>query len=113
MSNEREPLLPDSRMYLSIPTDQVQFDGSIAPGVTKYPLMSAGLVRDYYENLITSGKLRAVEEVESISTIQGVTMSAKCSGCGLKPLMFNFAYCPGCGNPIKRTSPADQVEKRG
>lgn len=60
-------------------------------------------VRRFYENLITDGKLRVVEEVESVPTIQGVTMSAKCSGCGLKPLMFNFAYCPGCGNKIKRT----------
>lgn len=128
MSNEREPLLPDSRMYLSVPTDQAQPDGSIVPGVTKYPLMSAGLVRDYYESLITSGKLRVVEEVELVpngstddenGSVIPLHAHRNCPG-GYHEIRgyedsaeIDAKFCPGCGNPIKHPSPADQVEKRG
>ena len=77
------------------PVDQPEYCGGPA-------LYSARHVRDFYERLIDEGRLRVVEEVDSIPIILGVTMSAKCSGCGLRPLMFNFAYCPGCGNEIKR-----------
>jgi hypothetical protein len=63
--------------------------------------LAVGII-DHYESLIDDGKLRVVEEMDSTPTRVGVTMSAKCSACGLKPMMFDFAYCPGCGGRIKR-----------
>ncbi len=59
-------------------------------------------VRDYYEDLITTGKLRVVEEVEYLS-------DGGCSNCG--NTIYSDAgierpnagwFCPGCGNKIKR-----------
>lgn len=96
MSNEREPLT-DADVELFI--DEWCNGGKHA----------AHAIRDYYESLITSGKLRVVEEVEWDRKKPG------CAKCGhpWSMLLTISACCPGCGNPIKRQSPADQVEKRG
>lgn len=64
MSSERKPLLSDDAMYFGVPMDQARPDGTYVPGITRFPLLSAGKVRDFYENLITTGKLRVVEEVD-------------------------------------------------
>lgn len=55
-------------------------------------------IRQEYEDLITSGKLRVVEEVEWDRKKPGC---AKC-GHAWSVLLTISVYCPGCGNPIKR-----------
>lgn len=61
------------------------------------------LARDFYEDLITKGKLRVVEEVEIIRADNGWDA---CSKCGEQPNahspVASWTFCPGCGQPIKR-----------
>ena len=56
-------------------------------------------VRDHYKRLITEGKLRVVEEVENDSSYP---LDFRCSGCSKWAKVVDIAYCPGCGNKIKR-----------
>jgi hypothetical protein len=58
--------------------------------------------RDYYEDLITTGKLRVVEEVECRNTGKDEAWCEwlKCP-CG-ESTRVGSNYCPGCGNKIKR-----------
>lgn len=91
MSEEKKPILSD---------DVVRFKNS--------PFH----VRDFYEDLITSGKLRVVDDVMNCnSAVHYFT----CSGCGstIRDPYYSYpphhsehggliAYCPGCGNKIKR-----------
>lgn len=109
MSNEREPLLNDE--FASERGRQYDDFTDALPAMTKEIHFLGGLLqgREFYENLITSGKLRVVEEVEWDRKKPG------CAKCGhpWSVLLTISTYCPGCGNPIKRPSPADQVEKRG
>lgn len=109
MSNEREPLLNDE--FASERGRQYDDFTDALPAMTKEIHFLGGLLqgREFYENLITSGKLRVVEEVEWDRKKPG------CAKCGhpWSVLLTISTYCPGCGNPIKHPSPADQVEKRG
>ena len=63
-------------------------------------------VRDYYERLITEGKLRVVEEVTVSSDYYCSLCHFDCSDAardfadGTSSFIYN--YCPGCGNHIKR-----------
>lgn len=58
---------------------------------------AARLVRAFYEHLITTGKLRVVEEVDSCD-------DTGCSKCGhyTEDQYGQYSFCPGCGNKIKR-----------
>jgi hypothetical protein len=85
MNNERKPFLSD---------DEANCDDG-----------HGMFVRDYYERLITEGKLRVVEEVT-------VDDDGNCSGCGRwvgypnDPLAAWSGelpkHCKNCGQPIKR-----------
>ena len=57
--------------------------------------------RRFYENLITTGKLRVVVEVDvdNVSTYPG---DFRCSACDGWTRSVLLNYCPGCGNKIKR-----------
>jgi hypothetical protein len=56
-------------------------------------------VAEAYEHLITSGKLRVVEEVNEIWAGNGYYRG--CSGCDAS-FTQRAKFCPGCGNKIKR-----------
>lgn len=64
-------------------------------------------VRDHYEHLITTGKLRVVVEVELTPNSYDCLLT--CSGCGegapyyLAEEFADCKYCPGCGSIIKPT----------
>ena len=66
--------------------------------ISSSPELGGISIRDFYENLITTGKLRVVEEVEVIG--HGFSLG-HCNGCGKQTLKAH-TYCPGCGNKIKR-----------
>lgn len=67
-------------------------------------------VRDYYEHLITTGKLRVVEEVaavEDTEAMRGNDLDTEtCQGCGaiwsMRSYPFAATSCPVCSNTIKR-----------
>jgi hypothetical protein len=76
MNNERKPFLSD---------DEANCDDG------------HGLfVRDYYERLITEGKLRVVEHASPVHKLSGLL----CSICSIS--WQDDQYCRGCGNKIKR-----------
>ncbi len=88
MNNERKPLLSDEAM-----SGVVTFPG----GAKRYEHEMAGdEVRDYYERLITEGKLRVVEHASPVHKLSGLL----CSICGIS--WQDDQYCRGCGNKIKR-----------
>ncbi len=91
MSNERKPMLSDEEII----------DETWVPDMSSWEpagAYEAGMhwTRRYYEDLITTGKLRVVEEVEQVPPIWG------CSACGWDGAQPG-PYCPGCGNKIKQT----------
>jgi hypothetical protein len=51
--------------------------------------------------LMGEGKLRAVEEVELILGISGVTYIKTCPVCQTRQ-PGKYPFCPGCGNKIKQ-----------
>lgn len=55
---------------------------------------------NYYENLITTGKLRVVDEVKLTAGNQLHTY--QCSHCGWMNPPRYYRHCPGCGNKIKQ-----------
>ena len=59
-------------------------------------------VRDFYEHLITSGKLRVVEEAEYDNKPGLRRNCSKCDHLSLSSDAKYYNFCPGCGNPIKR-----------
>ena len=74
-------------------------------------------VRDFYEDLITTGKLRVVEEVEvktqcvtkrmdQFSGASYYDCELRCCGCSVffqvKTVNEQANFCPGCGNKIKQ-----------
>jgi hypothetical protein len=80
MSNERKPLLSDDVMAeigLNVRDD----DGASVTG---------NAVRDFYEQLITDGKLRVVEDAGD---------GKYCKVCDDK-MDRSKPFCSGCGNPI-------------
>ena len=101
--SKREPLLSDGRLdglchEAGEPNDQPDYCGG--PG-----LYSATLVRAFYEDLIDSGKLRVVVEVEFVDNDYDANVD--CNRCGWSICYIHIednpmTFCPGCGNPIKR-----------
>jgi len=96
MSNERKPLLSDEEII----------DETWVPDMSSWEpagAYEAGMhwARRYYEDLITTGKLRVVEEVDVV-LMDGSSIMGHCNGCGIATLK-QHAYCPGCGNKIKQT----------
>jgi hypothetical protein len=93
MNTERKPLLSDEDIRI------------VYSPYMKYRIkqgMEGMDVRDYYEDLITTGKLRVVEEVECRNTGKDEAWCEwlKCP-CG-ESTRVGSNYCPGCGNKIKR-----------
>ena len=98
-TTEREPLLND--VFLM----GIEVPGSWTAPYTNDQLMhlmkmrrdmSGAEVRTWYEDLVTSGKLKVVAEVE---------YEDQCSKCGNSDLEAGGrvgGFCPGCGNPIKK-----------
>lgn len=98
MSNERKPLLSDEEII----DEQEAWNGPIDGGIVAKmsETYTARWVRDFYERLITEGKLRVVQEVE-LNYADGCS-TCLCN-CGWIQLMEDeFNCCPGCGNKIKR-----------
>lgn len=58
-------------------------------------------VRDFYEHLITDGKLREAMMVVVVQPDPLVPMWS-CSLCDWRNAPSHYTYCPGCGNKIKR-----------
>ena len=62
-------------------------------------------VRDFYEDLITTGKLRVMEEVEFKGNDYDCIL--QCTSCNwgigwhIKEDLEPMKFCPGCGNKIK------------
>lgn len=103
--NKREPLLSDEYLGTLAP------DPEWPDGPDWYP--SSKQVRDYYESLIDSGKLRVVEEVELVRVEPGRQFYHPpwyCGACDYRITYYDEdgqeaprpAFCPGCGNKIKR-----------
>jgi len=91
MSTERKPLLTGLDWYACVnnPDDPRE-------------VRTAEAIVDFYENLITTGKLRVVEEVTLVDGCCPVcdtfmAMPLDVVGNDLTP-----PYCSGCGNKIKR-----------
>ena len=105
MSKKRNPLLSDEAM-----SGVVTFPG----GGKRYEHEMAGdEVRDYYEHLITEGKLRAVEDVEFVKwrhASSDLMLDTECGGCGFESIADErgnvpsdrWKFCPNCGNKINR-----------
>lgn len=55
--SKREPFVSNQDLWAEVPTEQTMPDLTREMGITKYPLMSAPMVRDRYESLIDSGDL--------------------------------------------------------
>ena len=96
MSNERKPLLSDDD------AKSLMAEHNIGRLFTQR--FVTNLVRDYYERLITEGKLRVVEEVEFSSEKRNWVMCSNqmCRQEITVQNAFDYNYCPGCGNKIKR-----------
>jgi hypothetical protein len=107
MNNERKPLLSVEKLvdeFCEVHPYHAQI----------YAKQTACWVRDFYERLITEGKLRVVEEVEWTTDQYGRQVCKRCyehnktckkkdvipSGIILKTHGAN--HCPGCGNKIER-----------
>lgn len=96
-------MVPDEEMWLEVPMDQLQKDGSVKPGTIAYALMSIGQLRERYENLITTGKLRVVQECVVKLSDDAFWPEMPVFGCnGRGPVTNDFTWCPYCGNKIKR-----------
>ena len=104
MSKERKPLYGDDLIV----TNSNNYNGWELDGLDHYEQgyrSGAYTLRDFYENLITTGKLRVVEEVE-------LDIYFHCKKCGsansyedtMSGTMEDDEnpFCKGCGNPIKR-----------
>lgn len=98
-TKKREPLLSDGDVEL--------FRDEWANGGKN----ACYAIRDFYEDMITTGKLRVVEEV---SNTNSGPRYFSCSGCGASMASPYYSWppyhsecggiikhCPGCGQPIK------------
>ena len=93
MDSERKPLLSHDAMV------NLCEEGQLYPWQTE-----ARKVRDFYEHLIAIGKLRVVEEVDSIG---GQFDGFMCSLCRNEDSWFgpmDTKFCPGCGSSIKKNA---------
>lgn len=101
MSNERKPMLSDEEI---IDETWVPDMSSWAPAGA----YEAGMhwTRRYYEDLITTGKLRVVEETEYVppDTWCSVCICVACGeACGETGEKEPYPYCPYCRRKIKLT----------
>lgn len=87
---KREPMLSDKQL------------GSGLKGKRAYWVKTGPWVRDFYENLITTGKLRVVEEVDAMCGDHGGIEGCSCSKCSAPVAPEYWMYCPGCGNKVKQ-----------
>jgi len=73
--------------------------------------LAANAVNDWYQTMISEGKLRVVEAVELRPNNYDANLD--CSSCGWSVCYIHieaitnedeapFNCCPGCGNPIKK-----------
>jgi hypothetical protein len=89
MNNERKPLLSDDGVL-----DLVSQGKNLGAAVDR---ATGGIeIRDFYERLITEGKLRVVEHASPVHKLSGLL----CSICSIS--WQDDQYCRGCGNKIKR-----------
>lgn len=101
---KREPMLSDSKAESILHEHNMDYRFS-------HRLVTS-LISGFYENLITTGKLRVVEEVKNCNSAPGYFT---CSRCGATIAHAYYSYpphhsehggfiscCPGCGNKIKR-----------
>ena len=105
-------MLSDDKMWITIPQDKATIDEHgemvIVPGETQLPIIGAAKVRDFYEDLITSGKLRVVEEEEVEFASNDYDCLLACTGCNWKigwHIMEDIEpmkFCPGCRRKIKQ-----------
>jgi hypothetical protein len=89
MNNERKPLLSVEKLvdeFCEVHPYHAQI----------YAKQTACWVRDFYERLITEGKLRVVEHASPVHKLSGLL----CSICSIS--WQDDQYCRGCGNKIKR-----------
>ena len=93
---EREPMLSDADVERIIPQEEY-----VAYEEWTWMVHGGKFIRDHYESLITTGKLRVVVEVDvdNVSTYPG---DFRCSACDGWTRSVLLNYCPGCGNKIKR-----------
>ena len=100
MSNERKPMLSDEEIGSMIPT---RHDAArVKPNGMS--MQGCRAVRDHYESLITSGKLRVVDEIDYIpaDTWACYCTCARCGyACSDTGDQEPYPFCPGCGNKIK------------
>ena len=97
MSNERKPLLSDEAMDRLYPQA-----ARVGPDRVEPFDELAEAIRDWYEQLITDGKLRAVEDVD-VEWDDGGIGKCACGQLFLIEYDLDCKYCPGCGNKIKNT----------
>ena len=101
MSKDREPVLSDMELrgfvVNGLPTE---FPGTSEFLGRKSPhAMSPEAVRDFYENLITEGKLRVVEECVVREDPEWPGM--KHCGCNGRGPITDEIWCPYCGGKLK------------
>lgn len=96
MSNKRPPLLSDHDLM------EMMF-------VTEDGKRPSEKIREFYEDLITDGKLRVVEEVQSYLENEIAFGCPSCESVWDKQARWSkngkirtTHYCPGCGVKIKR-----------
>lgn len=102
---KREPMLSDGDLFAMCMQSFV--DGPIILGEKTYGVNvgedpAAYKVRAFYENLITTGKLRVVEEVDAMCGDHGGIEGCSCSKCSAPVAPEYWMYCPGCGNKVKQ-----------
>ena len=95
---KREPMLSDERI-VDMTWEYDQKDGDDPAALYERGLNDA---RRHYENLITTGKLRVVEEVDAMCGDHGGIEGCSCSKCSAPVAPEYWMYCPGCGNKVKR-----------
>lgn len=93
-TTQREPLLSGADMV------EMYYANSKYGGVGA-SVDALNAVRDFYEAKITSWELRVVEEVELVYKEEHPT-EWWCSICDWRGVPSHYAFCPGCGNKIKR-----------
>lgn len=93
MSSERKPLLSDADVSKMSVTENG------FAGENKYRM--GRRIRDFYEDLITTGKLRVVQDVELDDSIRGFLMCPSCKRDMRSDEWSGWEFCP-CGNKIRR-----------
>ena len=100
MSDKRKPLLSDGALTAII-DKWVEYDDGLDTDWDKAS-NAADSVRNFYETLIATGKLRVVREVEAMCGDHGGIEGCSCSECSAPVMPEAWMYCPGCGNKVRR-----------